>query len=141
MDHKKQELTNHFFRSKFYGLPCGGCIDWAMSELEQGATDEDVQILAGLDATDYWEIKRYIEKIVGMELVESDYAHQNWAGKLIVELAEDYNSGAIGVVELDTIISKLYYKLGYPGSMTMLARNSEYATDVPRHLPTVFKMN
>ena len=102
-----------------------------MHELEQGATDEDVQILAGLDATDYWEIKRYIEKIVGMELVESDYAHQNWAGKLIVELAEDYNSGAIGVVELDTIISKLYYKLGYPGWMTMLARNCEYATDIP----------
>jgi len=53
-----------------------------------------------------------------------------WAGKFVVELHKKFYGKEIDIFELETILLKLYNKLGYPNWLVMLSRNCEYATDV-----------
>jgi hypothetical protein len=121
---------NAFFQGKFLDSGYAPCVDWALTELENGSTDKNVTILAGLNKNDYWEIKKYIEYIIGFELVDNNLNNENWAGKHIVELANKFNNKEMTIHELDEIIGKLYHRLNYPTWLTILSRNCEYANDI-----------
>jgi hypothetical protein len=126
---REQELINTFFRATFFNENYGECINWALKELEDGSEDENVMILAGLEKDNYWEIKKYIERIIKQELVRNKTNDENWAGKYILELANQYFNNRIGIMKMDVILSRLYYRLDCPDWLSTLTRNCEYATD------------
>jgi len=125
-----QALINAFFKAKFLDIGFQECVDWAVRQLDQNPNNMNVMILAGLEKNDYWEIKKYIEAIIGSELVDSSQSNENWAGKYLLELEHKFKEDQISIQKLDEILSKIYYRLDYPNWLVMLARNCEYATDV-----------
>lgn len=53
------------------------------------------------------------------------------AGKYLVTLRSEYVQARATIESVDAVLSILYPKLGYPNWLVILARNCEYATDVP----------
>ncbi len=123
------ELQRAFWRYRL-GLADGSaCINWAVARLAAGEeqNDLDIKLLAG--ATAHSEIIPLIETILrryGGPAIDETFL---W-GKFICELHTCYQAGQIKIEELDTFFSWIYEDLDYPGWLTMLSRNCEYAIDV-----------
>jgi len=110
------------------------CIEWAEHRLQcdEEGDDLDIVLLAGARVPD--EILSLVEKIIVRYRGEDKLDNQLAAGKYIVRLRDLYLNGAETVESIDSKLTKLYWKLGYPDWMVMLSRNCEYAADVPAFL-------
>ncbi|WP_028975026.1 hypothetical protein [Spirochaeta cellobiosiphila] len=126
----KKERKETFIEAQFFETGFEKSIEWAISQIEAGCDDRNINILAGLESKNHFEIKVYIEKILEEELTVSKVDLEEWAGQLIIELKTLFTDQAIDIWKFDEKISRLYYKLDYPNWMVMLARNCEYATDI-----------
>lgn len=130
MQKKYRDLVNRFLEADFYGTDYSECINWAVDELSKGNENEDICILAGLEKNDYWEIRKYVERILSEEIPTDAFSQQTWAGKTICRMYDQYKSGSLDLTKLEQKIDTLYWRLGYPNWLVMLARNCEYATDI-----------
>ncbi|MDC7127368.1 MAG: hypothetical protein PQJ46_17525 [Spirochaetales bacterium] len=126
----KKELKQTYIEAQFFESAFEKSIEWAITQIENGTDDMNINILAGLEPNNYFEIKEYIENILDEELTVSKEDLEEWAGQYIIELKKLFIDQVIDIWKLDEKISRLYYKLDYPNWMVMLARNCEYATDV-----------
>ncbi len=126
----KRELKLTFIEAQFFKSSFEKTIEWAMTQIENGVDDINVNILAGLNPNHYFEIKEYIEKILCVEMSISKADLEEWAGNYIIELKQLFDKKKIDIWKFDEKISQLYYKLNYPNWMVMLARNCEYSTDI-----------
>ena len=108
-----------------------GCSEWAVNYLvkNEEQNDEEIILLASSDSDG--EMKSLTENILQRYIPAINRNEEYWAGKYIVELHRLYFSKKIDIFVLEKNINNLYYKLGYPDWLVMLARNCEYATDVP----------
>ena len=129
-NNKKRELINYFIEAKYMETNYECCINWAIGQIEKGIDNNDINILAGLNPDDYFELKKYIEKIINEEIVFDQNNIETWAGEVVVKNGEKYLRKEIDIFKLDEILTKLYYKTNYPFWLAMLARNCEYATDI-----------
>jgi len=115
-----------------YGLmEWAGCSKWAVNCLVENEenNDDEIILLAGSESDG--EMKSLTEIILQRYLPSINRNDEYWAGKYIVELHRLYINKRIDIFDIENIINNLYYKLGYPDWLVMLARNCEYATDVP----------
>ena len=122
-----QELVECLYAFRYLDKSLQSCRDWAIAELEDGNTTDDVAILAGLDEITYHEVKPYIDRIVGREVLEDKADVELWSGKQIVVLREAYTSDRMSIKELNKAIAKLEHRLDHPGWLRVLAYNSEYS--------------
>lgn len=126
----KKELKQSYIEAQFFESAFEKSIEWAITQIVNGTDDMNINILAGLEPNNYFEIKEYVEKILDEELNVSKEDLEEWAGQYIIELKKLFTDQVIDIWKMDEKISRLYYKLDYPNWMVMLARNCEYATDV-----------
>jgi hypothetical protein len=130
INNENRKLVNAFIGAKYLNVNYEGCINWAIKQIEKGVDEDNINILAGLNPNNSWEIEEYIEKIIGEENVFEDNNIQTWAGEVVVKNGEKYFGKEIDIFELERILTELCYKLNYPDWLVMLSRNCEYATDI-----------
>jgi hypothetical protein len=125
------QLELEYFRLRFGYGDGVECVEWASERLgnDQEGDDLDIVTLAGARGRD--EVMPLVETIIdrycGSNRIDDEFA----AGKYIVKLRADYAQGRETIQSVDSALSILYPKLGYPNWLVMLTRNCEYATDIP----------
>src|SRR5687768_4241653 len=128
-----EELRALYFRLRTGLASWQDCVDWATERLrhDDEGDDLDVVTLAGARKDEVLPIVTLIlERYLGAGALSNQVA----AGKFIVDLHDAYKSGKETAVSLDPRIWRLYYDLDQPSWLAMLARNCEYATDIPAFL-------
>jgi len=126
-----RDLEQRYFQIKFgLGKP-SACIDWAIDRLQANEEGEDQDIVLLAAATEATDALPLTEKILAKYLGYQALNEQLAAGKYVAELRKDFLAGKVSIEMLDSIFTKLYYRLDYPTWLTMLSRNCEYATDIP----------
>lgn len=125
-----EELRTLHFRLRTGLASWQDCVDWATERLrdDDEGDDLDVVMLAGARAD---EVPPLVTQILERYLGASALSDHVAAGKLIVGLYDAYKSGNETASSLDPRIWRLYYDLDHPSWLVMLARNCEYATDIP----------
>jgi hypothetical protein len=106
------------------------CIDWAVSELLRGVEDLNVCLLASSNVNDKHEMDSYIRNILGDNFIISEVELQETAGELIINFGDKYFSNKITIIDIESIIYKLYLSLENNDWLVILSRNAEYATDI-----------
>ncbi|RZJ10259.1 MAG: hypothetical protein EON50_15745 [Acidovorax sp.] len=124
------ELRSLHFRSRTGLASWQDCVDWATERLrhDDEGDDLDVVTLAGARKD---EVPPLVTQILERYLGAGALSNQVAAGKFIVDLYDAYKSGEETAVSLDPRIWRVYYDFDQPTWLVMLARNCEYATDIP----------
>ncbi len=130
MNQEYHKLFDLYIEAEIYGGNYKKCVDWAVEQILIGIDNIQINILAGIDPTNRYEVRYYVQKILEDDFQVNDDELESWAGKYIVHLADEFLSDRITIHELDNKLSTLYYKLDYPDWLSMLSRNCEYATDI-----------
>jgi hypothetical protein len=125
-----RELKENLIKILLLGESYQLCIDWAVSELMRGVEDLNVCLLASSNLNNQIEINSYIHNILGEGFIFSESEIHETAGRLLVNLGENYFSNETTIVEIERIIDKLYLSLKNNDWLVILSRNAEYATDV-----------
>lgn len=125
-----EELRSLHFRMRTGSASWKDCVDWAVERLRNNdeGDDLDIAVLAGARKD---EVKELVIQIVERYLSESALTNQVAVGKLIVALYDAYKSGSEPAESLDPTFWRLYYDFDHPVWLAMLARNCEYAIDIP----------
>ena len=125
------QLAQHYILLKMGVGDFQPCIDWALERLrlDQEGNDLNVVLLAAATTRDEAVplIEAVLETHIGISSIDEEFA----AGKYIAVLREAYLSGQETIDSLDHKLTNIYIRLQYPNWLTMLARNCEYATDIP----------
>jgi hypothetical protein len=129
-DKEKYQLKIAFFKAINFDTDFNECIDIAINNLENGITDKNIAILAGLDPNDHFEIKKYVELIIKEELIQNNDDKLTCAGKHLISLAEQYFNNSLKLNELDIILWKIGSKYNYPEWIIELACASEDTLDL-----------
>jgi len=124
------ELQHNYIMVKSGVAQVSCCIAWAIDRLQADEEGDDLDVVLLAAATDGAEAMPLVEKILEKYLGPAVLNEQFVAGKYISELWRAYRAKSFSRDMVDGILSKLYYRLGYPNWLTMLRRNCEYATDV-----------
>jgi hypothetical protein len=93
---------------------------------DEEGDDLDVVMLAA--ATREYEANPLVVQIVERHIAPGALGDELAAGKLIVDMHQAYIDGKQNAISLDPKLWRLYYDLGQPSWLIMLARNCEYAT-------------
>ena len=125
------QLENNYFLFKAGLIDFQVCIDWAIERLSQDQEGDDLEIVLLAAATEVEEVAPLVEQIIARYCGKDVLDEQLVAGKYVVMLRDAYLQGQETVESIDAKLAKLYNVLGYPGWLTMLTRNCEYATDIP----------
>lgn len=104
-------------------------VDWGIDRLKRDEEEDDLDVVMLAAATGEEEavpltmtiIERYLGSVTD-GLV---------SGKILVEMFDALNTGAETAISLEPIIWRLYYDFGQAQWLFQLARNCEYATDIP----------
>jgi hypothetical protein len=124
-------LELEYFRLR-YGYGSGeACVDWASDRLQHDQEGDDLEIVLLAGARKRDEILDLVTVIINRYCGENRLDDEFSAGKYVAALHADYLQGRETVESVDVALSILYQKLGYPDWLVMLARNCEYATDIP----------
>lgn len=126
-----EELRSLHFRVRTGGANWQDCVNWAMDRLRKDEEGDDLDVVMLAAATVEDEVPPLVTQIVERYLGTGALESQVAAGKLIVDLYDLFKSGRETAATLDPKFWRLYYDLGQPSWLTMLARNCEYATDIP----------
>ncbi len=103
------------------------CIRWARDRLrdEEHADDEEILMLA--TASEFTETltlaEQVIERYSGYQALDPQLA----AGKYMVALRHEYLRGNEDVRTLESKLTHLYERLGFPTWLSVLVRNCRYA--------------
>ena len=107
------------------------CIDWAIERLRNDEEGDDLDVVmlaaATLDDEASTLVPVILERYLGPDALSDELA----AGKLIVEMFALFQAQKENAISLEPRLWRLFYDLGQPSWLIMLARNCEYATDVP----------
>jgi hypothetical protein len=125
-----EELRTLHFRTRTGLASWQDCVDWATERLrhDDEGDDLDVVTLAGARKDEVPPLVTLIlERYLGADALSNQIA----AGISIVDLHDAYIAGKESAVSLEPKIWRLYYDLDQPSWLAMLARNCEYATDIP----------
>jgi hypothetical protein len=125
-----EELRTLHFRLRSGMATWQDCVDWATERLRNDDEGDDLDIvtLAGARKDEVQSlVTQILERYLGAGAISSQVA----TGKFIVDLYDAYKSGNETALNLDSKIWRLYYDLEQPSWLVMLARNCEYATDIP----------
>lgn len=106
------------------------CIDWAIERLQNDEEGDDLDVVMLAAATRKHEVVPLVIRIVERYIAPGALGDELAAGKFIVDLHAAYKEGKESATSLEPKLWRLYYDLGQPGWLVMLARNCEYATDV-----------
>jgi hypothetical protein len=106
-------------------------VDWAIDRLRNDDEGDDLDIVILAAATLPDEVPPLVLQIAERYLGDDALNDELAAGKRIVKLHRAYKNGNETAVSLEPKLWRLYYDLAQPDWLMMLARNCEYATDVP----------
>ena len=105
-------------------------VAWATERLanDEEGDDLDVVLLSGARKDEAEPlVVQIVERYLGPTALSSHVA----AGKFIVYLHDAFLSGSETAISLEPKLWQLFYSFGQPRWLSMLARNCEYATDIP----------
>jgi hypothetical protein len=125
------ELEQKYFLQKYGVGDFHACIDWAVERLQRNQEGDDLQIVLLAGATKLEEVAPLVEEIMRRYCGADRLDDQLAAGKFILWLHRQYLRGEETIASLDAKLTTIYPCLGYPDWLVMLARNCEYATDIP----------
>ncbi len=124
-----EQLWALHFRMRTGDANWKDCIDWAIERLRRDEEGDDLDVVMLAAATRADEVDSLVIQIVERYIAPGALSDEVAAGKLIVELYRAYTEGKESVASLEPKFWRLFYDLGQPGWLVMLARNCEYATD------------
>lgn len=124
-----EQLQTLHFRMRIGRASWKDCIDWAIARLRRDEDDDDLDVVMLAAATRAEEVDSLVPQIVERYIGPGALSAELAAGKLIVELYEQYKEGKENATSLESTFWSLFYDLGHPSWLVMLARNCEYATD------------
>lgn len=107
------------------------CIDWAIERLLRNQEGEDLEIVLLAAATKQEEVAPLVARIIERYCGANTLDEQLAAGKYVAFLRQEYLNARETIASLDSKFAPLYNQLDYPNWLGMLARNCEYATDIP----------
>jgi hypothetical protein len=123
-------LRKHLINMDLLNASYQHCIDWAVSELLRDVEDLNVCLLASSNVKDTYEIDSYIRNILGDNFIFSEAEFQETAGDIIINFGDKYFSKELTIIEIESIVYKLYLSLENNDWLEILSRNAEYATDI-----------
>jgi hypothetical protein len=125
------QLRDFYFEFRAGEARWQDCVDWAIARLraDEEGDDLDVVMLAASTHRDEAEAltKTLVERYVAPGALDDEVA----AGKRIVALQLAFKNATESAISLDPKIWRVYNDSGMPPWLSMLARNCEYATDMP----------
>ncbi|MBX3628075.1 MAG: hypothetical protein KF892_23905 [Rhizobacter sp.] len=124
-----EQLQALHFRMRTGDASWTDCIDWAIERLRRDEEGDDLDVVMLAAATRADEVDPLVLQIVERYIAPGALSDELAAGKLIVDLYHAYKEGKENVVSLEPKLWRLFYDLGQPSWLVMLARNCEYATD------------
>jgi hypothetical protein len=107
------------------------CVDWAIERLRNDDEGDDLDVVMLAAATLDDEASALVPVILERYLGSGSFSDELAAGKLIVEMFVLFQAGKENAISLEPRLWRLFYDLGQPSWLMMLARNCEYSTDVP----------
>jgi hypothetical protein len=107
------------------------CIDWAIERLRNDDEGDDLDVVMLAASTDDDEASALVTTILERYLGPGSLTNEFAAGKLMVEFHALFQAGKESAISLEPKLWRLFYDLGQPTWLMMLARNCEYATDIP----------
>jgi hypothetical protein len=107
------------------------CVEWAVKrmQLDQEGDDLDIVFLSGVRGNG--EALTLVKNIVHRYLSQDSLDPQVAAGKYIVDLRARYQKKQVEITTLEPKFWRLFASLDHPVWLSMLARNCEYAIDIP----------
>ncbi len=124
-----EQLQALHFRMRTGDASWKDCINWAIERLRRDEEGDDLDVVMLAAATRADEVDPLVLQIVERYIAPGALSNELAAGKLIVDLYQAYKEGKENVVSLEPKFWRLFYDLGQPSWLVMLARNCEYATD------------
>jgi len=125
------QLQEFYFQCRAGEARWQDCIDWAIARLRGDEEGDDLDIVMLAAATQRDETEALTKVVVERYLDPSALSDEVAAGKRVVVLRAAFVAGIETAITLDPKIWRLYYDFGQPSWLFMLARNCEYATDMP----------
>ncbi|MDR2331165.1 MAG: hypothetical protein LBE58_16300 [Comamonas sp.] len=107
------------------------CVDWAIERLRHDDEGDDLDVVMLAAATHDAEAAELVPLILERYLGPNALNDELAIGKRIVELYALFQSGQEDADSLDPQLWRLFYDFGHPEWLQRLARNCEYATDIP----------
>lgn len=126
-----EQLREIHFQVRFADANWQDYVNWAIERLRNDDEGDDLDIVMLASATFPDEVPSLVLQIVERYLGEGALSDVLAAGKFIVKLHQAYKDGGETTFSLEPKLWRLYYDLGRTDWLMMLARNCEYATDVP----------
>lgn len=105
-------------------------VDWATERLANDEEGDDLDVVLLFGARKH-EVEPLVVQIVERYLGPTALSSHVAAGQFIVYLHDAFLSGSETALSLEPKLWQLFYDFGQPGWLAMLARNCEYATDIP----------
>jgi hypothetical protein len=124
-----EKLQKLHFQTRLGGAGWEDCVNWAIERLRNDDEGDDLDIVMLAAATQEDEVSPLVVRIVERYIAPGALNDELAAGKLVVELFAAYKAKKESISSLEPKFWRLYYDLGQPSWLVMLARNCEYATD------------
>lgn len=126
-----EQLQQLHFKVRAGDADWRDCVDWAIERLRKDEEGDDLDVVMLAAATLPDEVPPLVQLIAERYLGQGALNEQLGAGKRVVALHRALKDGQETAVSLEPKLWRLYYDLARPDWLMMLARNCEYATDVP----------
>ncbi|AXE28624.1 hypothetical protein DK842_01050 [Chromobacterium phragmitis] len=126
-----EQLREIYFKAQVGEAHWQDYINWAIDRLRCDDEGDDLDIVMLAAATLPDEVQLLVVQIAERYLGDDALNDELVAGKWIVELHRAYKSGKETAISIEPKLWRRYYDLAMPDWLMMLARNCEYATDVP----------
>jgi hypothetical protein len=124
-----EQLRTLHFRIRTGDASWRDCVDWAIERLHRDEEGDDLDVVMLAAATRADEVNPLVLQIIERYIAPEALSDEVAAGKLVADLYQAYQEGNESVVSLEPKFWRLFYDLGHPSWLVMLARNCEYATD------------
>ena len=125
-----EQLQGIYFRIRTGDANWKDCVSWAIERLRNDEEGDDLDVVMLAAATREEEATPLVVQIVARYIAPGALSDELAAGKLIVDLYQAYEEDAQSAVSLEPKFWRLFYDLGRPSWLFMLARNCEYSTDM-----------
>lgn len=123
---EEKELEKLFYLCKIKETSFIPCINWAISQLENDNSTDDICILAGLEESDVQEVIKYVQKIIGPSCsLDNKCKLEEYGALYLAELAKEYFDGKIKPGEFSIIADGIYINAEFPAWMEKFTKNNE----------------